>query len=47
MVLGKIIYIAGLILCIFIRVAFILKKRNTKANIDRKSFVDIYMTLLI
>jgi protein-S-isoprenylcysteine O-methyltransferase Ste14 len=45
--LGKIIYIAGLILSIFIRATFILKKKNTKANIDRKSFIDILMLILI
>ena len=47
MVLGKIIYIAGLILSIFIRITFILKKKNTKANIDRKSFIDILLLILI
>jgi len=45
--LGKIIYIAALILSIFIRATFILKKKNTKANIDRKSFNDILMLILI
>ena len=45
--LGKIIYIAGLILSIFIRATFILKKKHTKANIDRKSFIDILMLTFI
>lgn len=45
--LGKIIYIVGLVLSIFIRIAFILKKKNTKAIIDRKSFIDILMVILI
>jgi protein-S-isoprenylcysteine O-methyltransferase Ste14 len=45
--LGKIIYIVGLVLSIFIRIAFILKKKNTKTNIDRKSLIDILMLILI
>jgi len=45
--LGKTIYIAGLILSIFIRISFILKKKNTKANIDRKCVIDIIMLTLV
>jgi protein-S-isoprenylcysteine O-methyltransferase Ste14 len=45
--IGKTIYIAGLILLLFIRATFILKKKNTKKNIDRKSFIDILMLILI
>jgi len=45
--LGKTIYIAGLILSIFIRATFILKNKKSKANIDRKSFIDILMLILI
>lgn len=45
--IGKTIYIAGLILLLFIRGIFFLKKKNIKKNIDRKSFIDILMLILI
>lgn len=45
--IGKTIYIIGLIISVFIRVTFILKKKNTKTNIDRKSLIDLSMLFLI
>jgi hypothetical protein len=45
--IGKIVYITGLIILLFMRTFFSLKKKNIKKSVDRKDFIDISMLILI